>query len=139
MKDLIPILTNNIIMIFSFMIILILSRLSDIFLGAVLAYKDITLTFDYKKIVKGFIYSLICGIALVLLTVAISLLPEFLTLYNITMIDNDILKEVTNLSIIAIIITASLKRMKDCKDKFQKIANVENGEEIELQIIDGRD
>ena len=139
MKDLIPVVINDLIMIFSFVLILMLARTADICLGAVLAYKDITLTFDYKKLIKGVIYSLICGVALILLTTAITLLPELFNIFNISFIDNENFKEITNLSIVAIIATSSIKRMNDCKNKFQKIAHVNNEEIVELQITDGRD
>jgi len=139
MNELIEILKDNLTMVFAFVLLLGLARTADICLGSAIAYKDIALSFDYHKILKSMVYSILAGIGVILVTITISLFPEFLKLYNIQIVDDDTMNMLTNITIIGIILTATIRRIKDCITKLQLLTKVKAEEIVQLQIVDGRD
>lgn len=116
----------NLGMVAWFMLPLILCRCADICFGAVNAWKDITKTFDWKKILDGVISSAIMVFGLALLVSGVVSLPSIMEYYNFNVVDTDVLSDMINVVIIVTLLIATTVTYG--KDAFLKLKTLLGGD-----------
>ena len=131
MSQILSLILENIVMVFVFMIPFVFVRLSDICFGIVLSFKDINLNFDWKKLLRGLLWSIIIILGIGLLASGIVSLPELMKMYNIDFVDVDSMSQLINVfSIISIIVTSIITYGKDAYLKLVKIFKISDIENI---------
>lgn len=121
---------------FAFLVPFALCRLADISFGAVIASKLDNLQFDYKKFIKGILYTAVILVGLACLIAGITMIPELMKYYNITLIDTEVLKNVIDIIIIiSTIIGSTITYGKDAFDKFKILIHGSQPVEAEIDKV----
>lgn len=138
MSAILALVLSNLEMVAVFMIPFLMMRFSDICFGTILSFKDITLKFDWKKLVSGIIWGLIVAIGIAALVCGAVTLPALLEFYSITIVDTEVLSSMINvLSIVGIIVTSVITYGKDAYAKMMKIFHISEANKlVELSRID---
>ncbi len=110
---------QSLIMGFAFLIPFALCRTADIALGAVLASKLDSLTFDKKKLWRGIKYTLVALFGIACLLAGITMIPPLLEYYKATAVDMTAVK--SDLNKIMIASTIALSAVTYGKDAFEKL------------------
>lgn len=132
MKDIFNLVLSNLEMVGVFMIPFLFMRISDICFGTILSIKDVSLRFDFKKLLSGIIWGLIVTIGMATLVCGVVTLPALLEFYNIEIVNTDSLSSMVNvLSIIGIIVTSVTTYGKDAYGKLIKIFKISENTEIQ--------
>lgn len=113
---------QSLIMGFAFLVPFAFCRIADIAFGAVLASKFDSLVFDYKKLLKGILYTIVTLIGLACLIAGVTMIPELLKYYNVTIVDATALKDIIDVvMIISTIVVSAYTYGKDAFAKFKML------------------
>ena len=113
---------QSLVMGFAFLVPFAFCRVADIAFGAVLASKLDNLVFDYKKLLKGILYTIVTLIGLACLIAGITMIPELLQYYNVTVVDATALKDIIDvIMIISTIVVSAYTYGKDAYTKFKTL------------------
>lgn len=122
----------NLIMGAMFLIPLAFCRFADITFGAIDAYKSSTLTFDWKKLGKSVISTLLLLIGIASLICGVVTLPEIMKYYNIEIVDTELLEQI--ITVIMIIMVLIGTAVSYAKDAFIKLKRLLEGKYTEIEI-----
>ena len=137
MQSIINTIVYNIEMIGAFMLPFILLRTADILFGVLLSIRDERQHFELKKLINGIVTGAIAALGIIFLGCGIVLLPELLDVFNITLVDTEILSSMVNVaSIIGVIVASIVTYGKDAYQKMLKIFAVKEHEVVKSTRID---
>lgn len=136
MDVILNLILSNAQMIGAFMIPFLLMRIADICFGVILAFKDNTLTFDWKKLLNGIGWGIVSAIGIISLGSGVVILPELLDIFQITIVDSEVLGTMINTaSIIGVLVTSILTYGKDAYQKMLKVFNMKETDVVKSTRI----
>ena len=137
----------NLVMGVMFLMPLVFCRFADITFGAIDAYKSSTLTFDWKKIGKSVVSTLLLLVGMASLICGVVTLPEIMKYYNIEIVDTDLLEQmITIVMIVMVLIGTAITYAKDAFIKLKKLLSgnyteieAENSTQAHIDIMEYAD